>query len=129
MKNRAEKTVNSKNNIEKIIKDLGETAQHVSLIRLITDTREFMRSEGSSYSRVLDPNLDYSIKIYYNESHANQERRLEVYFSKPSTDKKGEKVLDYDFTNWKLRYYKDGEWKKFLRYALNDKTMKFDNEL
>jgi hypothetical protein len=43
MKNRAEKTVNSKNNIEKIIKDLGETAQHVSLIRLITDTREFMR--------------------------------------------------------------------------------------
>ncbi|MCL4376155.1 hypothetical protein M1558_01535 [Candidatus Parvarchaeota archaeon] len=128
MENKKEKQVNPKNNIEKLIKDMGETAQRVSLIKLINDTREFMLSEGSAYSRILDPNLDYAIGIHYNESRANKEKRLEVYFNKPSTDKK-EKVLDYDFTNYKLAYYKDGEWKKFLWHALNDKTMRFDNEL
>ncbi len=126
MKNKKEKQFNAKNNIEKLIKDLGETAQQVSLIRLINDTREFMLSEESSYSSVLDTDKDYIIRIYYNELPANQKMQLEVYFGKPSTDKKEKKVLDYDFANWKLRYYKDGEWKKFLRYALNDKTMQFE---
>ena len=111
--------------IEKLMQDLEETTQKVSLLRLIDDTKKFMQSEGAYYYSMLNPNLDYMIRIYYNESRRNKEKSLEVYFN-DTNSKECEKVLEYDFRNYKLKNYKKGEWQKFLRSEIQ--FDRFDRE-
>ena len=98
--------------IEKLAQDLKEITQKFSLLRLIDDTKKFMQSEGTSCYYMFNPSLDYAIVIYYKKSRRNEEKSLKIYFK--DTDQYG-KVLEYDFRNYKLKNYEEGDWQKFLR--------------